>query len=193
MGALDPWARSTIATIWARAVSRPTRVARMTTLPVVLSVAPMTVSPGALSTGIGSPVSIDSSTADRPSTTTPSTGTLAPGRTRRRSPGRTWSRGISRSRSAPARTAWAGWRSRRSSMAPVVRAFARASSHRPSRTSPMIRADESKYASVGRPMTSSCFGKTVATTDQPHAALVPRATRVSMFAAPCRSARQADV
>ena len=44
---------------------------------------------GAFVAGIGSPVSIDSSTADMPSTTTPSTGTLSPGRTRSRSPGRT--------------------------------------------------------------------------------------------------------
>ena len=38
--------------------------------------------PGCFSTGIGSPVSIDSSTALVPSTTTPSTGTRSPGRTR---------------------------------------------------------------------------------------------------------------
>ena len=48
----------------ASAVSRPTRVARMTNVPVVLSVAPMTSSPGPLPAGIGSPVSIASSTAD---------------------------------------------------------------------------------------------------------------------------------
>ena len=40
----------------------------------------------AFSTGNGSPVSIDSSTLERPSSTTPSTGTFSPGRTRRRSP-----------------------------------------------------------------------------------------------------------
>ena len=44
--------------------------------------------PASFSTGIGSPVSIDSSTALAPSSTTPSTGTFSPGRTRRRSP--TW-------------------------------------------------------------------------------------------------------
>ena len=58
----------------------------MVTLPLTAIVAPMTRSPGALSTGIGSPVTIDSSTAACPSTTTPSTGTFSPGRTRRRSP-----------------------------------------------------------------------------------------------------------
>ena len=37
-------------------------------------------------TGIDSPVTIDSSTVDRPSSTTASTGTFSPGRTRSRSP-----------------------------------------------------------------------------------------------------------
>ncbi len=46
------------------------------------------VSPGPFSAGMGSPVTIDSSTALRPSSTTPSTGTFSPGRTRRRSPRR---------------------------------------------------------------------------------------------------------
>ena len=43
-------------------------------------------SPGALSTGIDSPVTSDSSMALCPSTTTPSTGTFSPGRTRQMSP-----------------------------------------------------------------------------------------------------------
>jgi hypothetical protein len=47
------------------------------------------------STGIGSPVTIDSSTALRPSSTTPSTGTFSPGRTRSRSPACTASSGTS--------------------------------------------------------------------------------------------------
>ena len=79
IGALEPWARWTSSTIRARAVSRPTWVARITNDPVVLSVAPMTSSPTRFVAGIGSPVSIDSSTAEAPSTTTPSTGTLSPG------------------------------------------------------------------------------------------------------------------
>ena len=86
IGAFEPWARWTRSTMRASAVSRPTRVARITNVPVVFWVAPMTSSPGPTATGIGSPVSIDASTADPPSTTTPSTGTRSPGRTRRRSP-----------------------------------------------------------------------------------------------------------
>ena len=46
-------------------MSRPTRSARITKPPVPLTVPPMTRSPGAFSTGIGSPVTIDSSTALR--------------------------------------------------------------------------------------------------------------------------------
>ena len=55
----------------------------------MLSVAPVTGDPARLSTGSDSPVSIDSSTADAPERTTPSTGTLSPGRTRKTSPRRT--------------------------------------------------------------------------------------------------------
>ena len=63
-----------------------------------LTVPPMTRSPGPFSTGIGSPVIIDSSTALVPSSTTPSTGTFSPGRTRSRSPTWTSSSGTSSSR-----------------------------------------------------------------------------------------------
>ena len=77
---------ATICTIRASMVSLPTRSARITKLPDWLSVPPVTWSPGFFSTGTGSPVSIDSSTVLRPSSTTPSTGIFSPGRTRRRSP-----------------------------------------------------------------------------------------------------------
>ncbi len=46
IGAFEPCARRTSSTIRASAVSRPTRVARITNVPVVLRVAPMTSSPG---------------------------------------------------------------------------------------------------------------------------------------------------
>lgn len=54
----------------------------MTKLPAVFIVAPMMRSPGCFSTGIDSPVTIDSSTALVPSVTLPSTGTFSPGLTR---------------------------------------------------------------------------------------------------------------
>ena len=89
----SPWigarlrcASATMATMRASMVSLPTLRASMTKLPLLLSVPPVTWVPGVFSTGTGSPVSSDSSTVERPSTTRPSTGTASPGRTRRRSP-----------------------------------------------------------------------------------------------------------
>ena len=52
-------------------VALPTLSARITRLPLVLSVAPISLSPTLLVTGIGSPVSIDSSTAELPSVVEP--------------------------------------------------------------------------------------------------------------------------
>ena len=85
-GALPVWASSTSRAIWARAVSEPIRVASTTSRPPALTLAPTTSSPGCFSTGTDSPVSRDSSTAEAPSTTTPSVATFSPGRTTKRSP-----------------------------------------------------------------------------------------------------------
>ena len=75
--------------IWASTLSAPTRVAWTRSEPVPLTVAPVTSSPTPFSIGIGSPVTIDSSTDEWPSTTLPSTGILSPGRTSTTSPGST--------------------------------------------------------------------------------------------------------
>ena len=64
--ALPLWASVTSRAIWASWVSEPTRVARTSSRPPTLTVAPTTLSPGPTSTGTGSPVSIDASTADVP-------------------------------------------------------------------------------------------------------------------------------
>ena len=66
MGARDRWALATSCTIWLSTVSAPTLSATITRLPEAFWVAPMTRSPTLLLTGIGSPVSIDSSTLDAP-------------------------------------------------------------------------------------------------------------------------------
>ena len=97
MGALEALASSTRWMIWARAVSSPTLMARKVKAPVLLTEAPVTVSPGPFSTGIDSPVRALSSTAVAPDSTTPSTGMEAPGLTAIRSPICTSSTGISRS------------------------------------------------------------------------------------------------
>ena len=64
-------------------MSRPTLSARITKPPDWLSVPAITVPPASLVTGIDSPVTSDSSSEERPSRMTPSTGTFSPGRTRR--------------------------------------------------------------------------------------------------------------
>ena len=66
MGGFDPWACSTRRMICASAVSAPTLVALKVNEPLPLTVAPMTSSPSSLLTGMGSPVSIDSSTVEEP-------------------------------------------------------------------------------------------------------------------------------
>ena len=85
-GALPVWAVATSRPICASRVSAPTRVARTTSAPEVLMVAPVTSSPGPTSTGTGSPVSSEVSSADVPLTTTPSVATFSPGRTTNSSP-----------------------------------------------------------------------------------------------------------
>jgi len=85
-GALPVWASSTSRAIWASWVSAPTRVARTSSRPPAFTVAPTTTSPGPTSTGTGSPVSMDASTAEAPSTTCPSVAIFSPGRTRNSSP-----------------------------------------------------------------------------------------------------------
>ena len=112
-------------------------------LPVVFRVAPMTSSPIFLATGIGSPVSIDSSTADAPSVTTPSTAIFSPGLTITRSPGTSVSTAISAS--LPPRTTWAVFARSpaRRRIACDVRPLALASSSRPSRMRAMMAHTDS--------------------------------------------------
>jgi hypothetical protein len=79
-------ARLTRSAMAASVVSAPTRVALTSSTPEVLIVAPVTVSPGATSTGTDSPVSIASSIAEWPVSTSPSVAIFSPGRTRKTSP-----------------------------------------------------------------------------------------------------------
>ena len=127
-------------------------------VPVRLMVAPMTVSPAALSTGRLSPVSMLSSTAVAPSVTTPSTGTFSPGRTRTRSPTTTCSTGTSTS--APSRSTRAvfGASPTRAVIAAAVCFLALASIHRPIRTSARMTSEVSKYTCSGSPHRSAAAG-----------------------------------
>ncbi len=160
IGARERWACETSATMWASSVSAPTRSARITKLPVAFTVAPVSLLPAVFSTGIGSPVIIDSSTDEAPSSTVPSTGIFSPGRTRRRSPGFTCSSGASRSLPSGRTTrAVLGARPRRARIALPVRARARSSRTCPSRTSAVMTAAASKYTAT-RPCIRNDSGKT---------------------------------
>ena len=86
IGARERCASATICTICDSSVSRPTLSARMMKLPDWLSVPAITLAPTSLVTGMDSPVTSDSSSEERPSRMTPSTGTFSPGRTRKESP-----------------------------------------------------------------------------------------------------------
>ena len=103
-----------------------------------------TLSPGALSTGMLSPVRADSFTALLPSRTTPSTGMLSPGRTTNTSPIRTSSMGTVTS--APSRRSVAvfGASFIRDLSASVVLPLLRASSILPTVISVRIIAADSK-------------------------------------------------
>ena len=79
-GALELCADCTNPMICASTVSLPTFVARYRNDPVPLIVAPVTLPPACFSTGMDSPVIMDSSTDDEPEITVPSTGSCSPGR-----------------------------------------------------------------------------------------------------------------
>ena len=147
IGALEPWACSTSRTIWARAVSPPTRVARKTIEPFPLMLAPVTGSPAFFSTGMLSPVSMDSSTEVYPSTTSPSTGTFPPGLTRTRSPTSTSAIGISVSAPSWITSAVFGARPMSFLMACEVLPLDTVSRVLPSRMRAMMTAAVSKYRS----------------------------------------------
>ena len=146
MGARERCASATMWTIWASRVSAPTFSAVISRLPVPFTVAPMTLVPARFSKGVGSPVTMDSSTKLAPSVTVPSTGTFSPGRMRRRSPGWTCSSGMSSSvPSSRTMRAVFGASPSSSRMAALVRLRARSSSTWPSSTRAVITAAASKY------------------------------------------------
>jgi hypothetical protein len=139
IGACDPWASLIKATMRASTLDAPIAVASTSNAPEVLMVAPITRSPARFSTGIDSPVSIDSSTAPLPDRTMPSTGKRSPGRTTTTLPGASEAIGTSSS-TAPRRTrAVDGCNLARLRSARLVWLLARASMALPVSTSAMIR------------------------------------------------------
>ena len=144
-GALPDWASLTSRAIWASAVSLPTRVARTTSLPPMLTVAPATSSPGPTSTGTLSPVRSERSTVELPSTTTPSVASFSPGRTTKRVPTVSSSTGrvVSLPSSASTVASFAPSASSARRAAPA-RCLARVSTYRPASTNVVTTAATSR-------------------------------------------------
>jgi len=148
-GAFPVCAWVTSRPIWASVVSSPTRVARTTRYPEALTVAPVTASPGPTSTGTGSPVRSEVSTALVPSTTAPSVATFSPGRTANRSPTASASIGTRVSTRCPApsssrRATSLAPRARRVRRASPARRRERNSAYRPARRNVVTTAATSK-------------------------------------------------
>ncbi len=122
----------------------PTFVTNTTNLPWPLIDAPTTSLPGPTSTGTDSPVSMDRSTHDVPSLTTPSAGIFSPGSTTTTSPG--WSSSMGTRRSTPSARTVASLAPRSSNVRVASPADdrARASSVLPTRISVTITAAVSK-------------------------------------------------
>ena len=149
IGALPDCASTTDCRMRASRVSRPMRVTRTTSRPSVFSVPPTTSSPTPSSRGRLSPVTIDSSTALAPSTTTPSVGTWVPGRTSIRIPGRRSATSTSRSSasvpgSSPRTTARLAPSASSACRAEPARDFDRASRNRPTSRNVVTTAAVSK-------------------------------------------------
>ena len=146
-GALPACASWTRAMMRASTLCAPTALTRTRSDPSPLSDPPVTRSPGDLGTGMDSPVSMDSSACEWPSSTSPSAGKRSPGNTRTSSPASNSSTATSVSsvRRTPSGSRWArsGRRACRARMALVVCRLARASSHLPSSTSVMTTAEPS--------------------------------------------------
>ena len=126
-GALPAWAWVTSRASWASSVSAPTRVARTSRRPPTFTQPPVTASSGPTSTGTGSPVSIDVSTAELPAITVPSADIFSPGRTTNSSPTRSCPTGTLSSRPSLSTVACFAPRSSSARRAAPALRFARAS------------------------------------------------------------------
>ena len=170
-GARDCSASSSNRMIWAWAVSAPTLWASTVKSPVVFSVAPVTSSPGCTASGIGSPVRKDLSIAECPDTTMPSAAMRSPGRTTKRIPAARSSMAMSVPSS---RRAVVTLSSASEATASCDLAWARLSSHPPSRTKTMIVEAIVKWM-------SPLLSEVVAHIDQPHATSTPSDMSVFML------------
>ena len=173
-------------------------MASTTNRPDALTVAPVTSSPTRTSTGTDSPVSIDSSTADPPSTTRPSVAIFSPGRTTNRSPTFSVDAGTSLSPASSSKRTSLAPRSSIARNASPARCLARFSKYRPPSTNMITPAATSRYTfaapSVGATdNVNSCLSPGVpavprnsAYSDHANADTVPTVISVSIVASPSR-------
>ena len=144
-GALLPCASCTIPIIFDSTVSFPTLAALNVNAPFPLIVPANTSEPFCFPTGIGSPLSIDSSINEEPSITVPSAAILSPGCTTIMSPCLTSSIATARVLPSGCRTVTSAGRNPISFlMAEEVFPFALLSSVRPRRIKAIMTADASK-------------------------------------------------
>ncbi len=155
IGAFELLASSTNVIIWEMVVFSPTFFAWNLKKPDTFKVAPITVSPTCLSTGILSPVNALWSREPYPSTITPSTGTFEPLRTTKISPTTTSFTGISISFPSRSTIAVFGARSRSLESASFVFPLERVSKYFPNVINVRIVPADSKYKSIAYRCTNS--------------------------------------
>ena len=145
IGARVAWARSTWRMIWARSVRSPTVTTLALQAVAMFNVPAKTASPRFFTTGMLSPVSIDSSISAAPSITFASVGTRSPGRITTVSPTSISPMSTSRTPSARSTRAVRGCNSISNRTASPARNRVLPSNQRPNETNPMIAAGTSKY------------------------------------------------
>ncbi len=156
VGARLAWACSTAWMTRASWVSRAAAVTRSTKRPVWLSVPAYTASPTPLSTGRLSPVTGASSMALRPSSTTPSSASRAPGLARTTAPTGTCRADTARHwPSAPCCSTSSGAMRSKSPMAPRARSTARASRYSASAYSAITMAASGHWPISSAPVTAT--------------------------------------
>ena len=144
-GAFVACASRTSFAMRANVVSAPTRVARTTMRPFMFTVADVTESPTATSTGTLSPVTMLMSMLEAPSATTPSAAIFSPGRTTIMSPSRTTDAGIETSTPSRNTVAYLAPNANNDRNASPAECFALISKKRPTKMNDVTVAPTSKY------------------------------------------------
>ena len=172
----------------ASAVLSPVAVTSMRSAPAPLIVPAMTLAPTLFSTGRDSPVIIDSLISLCPSRTTPSAGTLSPGRTSSRSPSRSAAAGTSSV--APldmTRVAMSGSSLASSFKAPCAWPIERISNQCPSSMIVTSDASSSHSGMPGKPNVTATLNPNATVMASEISVIMPGVRSRSSRAAPCRN------